>query len=469
MKILVKCLLLTIISSFSICNECKIFSSNFDGSFELGKSVFVVLESLARGIKTVYLSSSGSFKTFEARDFNNELLFKLFVSSKISAVQGLKSFEDTNAFGTQMSLTVFIVENSKEFLRSFKKNSLKNSKILIVVMTQYDEKSSKIQEIFDIFWSFQNFNINVMFRNQNGEICVQTFIPFNEKSCNDTTPILINKFSHGKFDNDINHFFPHKMKNLHNCQVRVSISNNSLPHIFTKDMNDSTHQFSGRDVNLMETLAQSLNFKINYSYFGEVGYIYENGTAKGTLDILKSGDADLSVSDWWLKEKRLKFFDVTNFYVHDQIVFIVPPGRDFTALEKLVYPFSTTLWIAVVVLYLVGIIVIFAVKRRDKNNQNFVFGAGVQNPYLNMFIALIGGAQKILPKRNFSRFLLSIFLLYSLIMRTLYQGAFFKLLKSNKRLEEVQTIEEIVERDYKLYVFPWTADLFQEAEATKNR
>jgi hypothetical protein len=98
-----------------------------------------------------------------------------------------------------------------------------------------------------------------------------------------------------------------------------------------------------------------------------------------------------------------------------------------------------------------------------------VFGTGVRTPCLNLFIAFIGGAQKKLPGRNFARFLLMIFLMYSLVIRTLYQASFYELLRSNKRHEEVQSIDEMIEKDFKFYVGIGNEDFLQKTEAIKNR
>jgi hypothetical protein len=73
----------------------------------------------------------------------------------------------------------------------------------------------EIKEIFSLLWQLQIFNVNAMFENENGEILVKTFLPFSRGNCNNTKPILINRFKDGKFENGIENFFPEKMKNLH--------------------------------------------------------------------------------------------------------------------------------------------------------------------------------------------------------------------------------------------------------------
>jgi hypothetical protein len=113
--------------------------------------------------------------------------------------------------------------------------------------------------------------------------------------------------------------------------------------------------------------------------------------------------------------------------------------------------------------------VIFLINSRSKVVQNFVFGTNVKTPYLNLFIAFIGGSQKKLPGRNFARFLLMMFLMYSLVIRTIYQGSFYQFLKSNKKHREAQSVDELTEKDFKIYAFSAYLELFENFEALKKR
>lgn len=102
-------------------------------------------------------------------------------------------------------------------------------------------------------------------------------------------------------------------------------------------------------------------------------------------------------------------------------------------------------------------------------DQFFVFGAAIRNTYLNVFIDFIGGSQHKLPRRNFAWFILMMFVMYSLVIRTLYQGSFFQLIQSGKRHKEVHTIDEMVANDFIFYVSVGISNIFQGSEATRNR
>lgn len=58
-----------------------------------------------------------------------------------------------------------------------------------------------------------------------------------------------------------------------------------------------------------------------------------------------------------------------------------------------------------------------------------------------------------LPGRNFSRFLLVSFMLFSLVMRTAYQGKQFQFMQNEMRRPDVKTIDEMIESNFTLYVY----------------
>jgi hypothetical protein len=118
---------------------------------------------------------------------------------------------------------------------------------------------------------------------------------------------------------------------------------------------------------------------------------------------------------------------------------------------------------------LTGFLVIFIVSRRSKIVQNFVYGRNVKDPTLNLFIGFIGGSQTVLPGRNFARFLLMSFLMYLLVIRTLYQGSYFKLLQSENKHKSVQSIEEMIEKNFTFYVSVGNFEFFKDTEWLKNR
>lgn len=407
-------------------------------------------------------------QSYESRDFRNDLLAAIFATPKIGLHLEVTGLNSTNA--RRKFFMIYLIESFDDFMEIYVKMDMRilrfNGLYLVVLV---NGEISEIQEIFKHLWKLKIFNVNLISEDRNGTIYVKTFNQFSNGNCNDTTPIVINQFKDEAFINGIENFFPKKMFKLHGCQIRVSVSNDSEPFIVAQRLPNGNYHLSGRDVKLINTIADSLNFKINYTFIGNEGIIYENGSADGHVRVLLDGGSDLGLSNFWLKGYRLKFFDATSSYIGEKIIFVIPPGSELTKFEKLIYPFSPAVWSMVLMCFMIGCFVIFLINRRSKVIRNFVFGTGIPNPYWNVLIGFIGESQPSLPRRNFARYLLMMFLLYSLVMRTLYQASYFDLLQSNRNHKEVETINEMLEQNFKFYVYTGNADLFQATPAIKKR
>jgi hypothetical protein len=147
----------------------------------------------------------------------------------------------------------------------------------------------------------------------------------------------------------------------------------------------------------------------------------------------------------------------------------VPPGRELTPLDKLLFPFTLIVWILLLSCIVFAIVVIIAVECHSKSLQSFIFGERVRNPILNILNALLGGAQHQLPRGTFARFLLMNFLLFTLNVRTLYQGSMYHLMQSNRKYSELQSIDEIVADELKIYVLKLTSDMFSQHSQIGSR
>ncbi|CRK90108.1 CLUMA_CG003826, isoform A [Clunio marinus] len=294
-------------------------------------------------------------------------------------------------------------------------------------------------------------------------------MPFTKKNCHNTSPLLVNEFKNKKFSKSVKDFFPNKFGNLHGCEIRAAISDESEPAVFVAHTKHNKLKVSGRDIRLLQGLSEVMKFSLNFTYVGHSGYFFANGTSKGPLKALLNKEADLSISDWYLKEHRAAFFQNSVPYFSEKLVFVVPPGKPLSPIEKLIYPMTLHAWILLLTCYSFGLVVIFVVGRSSIKYQHFVFGRDKQKPYLNMFAAFIGVSDHALPKRTFARFLLMMFLIFSLVIRSFYQGSFYQLLKSNKHHLKVQTIDEMIKKDFTFYVYSGLSDLFQGTEGIKRR
>lgn len=439
---------------------------NFSSSFPHAVSEIVDKYSSA-----VNLISCEFSKNRQLADIKNDISKQLSLTPSIAFRQFSFSKAPNESFvNSRRKYSVIVLASDfQDFLEIYYilfSHIYKINGLYLILLT--NGEIPEIQNIFNLLWKVQVYDVNVMFEDKNGSILVKTFLPFTKGTCNDTDPVMINEFRDGKFVKDLKDFFPMKIQNLQKCPVNVAISNDSEPYVIVKRLVNGITELTGENIKVINALAQSLNFTIVYTFIGEEGYFHGNGTAKGPLKSLLDSKSDLSINNWWLKINRLKFFDATNFYLLDFVSFVIPSGEELSGFEKLIFPFEAHVWLLTMICFFIGFVVILIVRCHQKLVQFFVFGP-IRSPYYNMMVTFVGGAQSVLPKTNFARFLLMVFLLYALVMRTLYQGAFYQLLRSNKHHKELQSIEEMVEKEYTFLSIPGMMDLFLTIDITRKR
>lgn len=331
----------------------------------------------------------------------------------------------------------------------------------------------ELHKIFQAMYEKKIFNSNAIYVGDNGEIRIKSFLPFRNKKCGDTTPQTW-KTIDGTFKGDWNTILPNKTKNLHGCTVRfVTVHRCPATCVSTKvklvnDVNGTSlrnvTQVDGFEINILRTIAKTLNFKMERKVlYGieQAGSVNKNGTATGALKILLSNESDIAIGGFALRQTFTEYLDPSMVYFSMPIIFAISPGRKYTGFEKLLRPFDLLVWFLITSTLTIGILVIILMNYKFKGCRSFVFGTRTGNPVVNMLIAMFAQTQKRLPGRNFSRFLLMSFLLFCLVQRNVYQGSLYIFLRSDGRQKEVQSISEMIEKDFRFYMYPTAAAIME--------
>jgi len=132
--------------------------------------------------------------------------------------------------------------------------------------------------------------------------------------------------------------------------------------------------------------------------------------------------------------------------------FQVPNGRLFSSFEKLAKPFTFLTWFCVLIILISSFAVVFLLNLRPRVVKNFVYGRNIKTPCLNIANIFFGGSLHALPTRNFARTLIGIFMIYSLVIRSSYQGALFKFMKGDFREEPVNDLKTMIDQVFTFYV-----------------
>lgn len=108
--------------------------------------------------------------------------------------------------------------------------------------------------------------------------------------------------------------------------------------------------------------------------------------------------------------------------------------------------------------FVISFFVVFLLKYQPSTVRNFVYGNDIKTPCLNIANIFFGGSLHKLPVRNFARTLIGLFMIYSLVIRSSYQGALFNFMKGDFREEPVNDLKTMVEQDFTFYVIESSVD-----------
>lgn len=112
-------------------------------------------------------------------------------------------------------------------------------------------------------------------------------------------------------------------------------------------------------------------------------------------------------------------------------------------------------------LFGLGFITIVILKFSSTNKREFFLGSRNRTPFLNMVNIFFGGSIVRVPTRNFARTLFCIWILTCIVIRSAYQGAIFDFIKKAKNVPALDTVPQLVENDYTLYMRASTLNMLK--------
>lgn len=243
---------------------------------------------------------------------------------------------------------------------------------------------------------------------------------FTKNKCRSNHFVTINRFRKSTMKWTNSNFYPNKYKNFHACDLSVgthTIKKSGVTIVFENHFNLNARLKVMRSPKEVQQCV-GCDFTQEFVQFdGDVKYI-------------------TSVA--------LTF---------EKLTFTVPPGELHSPLEKMFLMFDEELWIAIFATLFIGVVIIQVINFASKKMQNFVFGMNIKTPTLNLVSIFLTGGQYRVPGRNFARFILMLFIVWCLIIRTCYQSTLFKLLQTDSRKPPIKTIDELDEKGFVLYGF----------------
>lgn len=371
----------------------------------------------------------------------HELIVQDFVS-RFMKPESSSTFSSTTEYARN-SINFIIIHS----LNSFKRISSLPTKRLddIKVIIWIQESSKNVLRVMEIFEKFRSTNIIEVYiiYEENRRIIVMTFKPYSTKNCW-TLPVTVGNFSLKDLVPEDFIYTPEPLTNFFKCPLRFGAYLDK-PYLFCHNVTCNWEDYIGRDANLMKTLSKALNSSVQLEFFS---------VREAISSLSKTNASDVIIGDFFLRHERVQEVASSIPYFLSEVGFVIPSGRPFHPLESFLKPFQTSVWICLGVTFMALFIFIFVTgKTTSKNVQNLVFGKLISSPAMNFIAVAFGVPQNRLPSMNFARFLLMCFIMFCVVMRSVYQGSLYRFLQSNMDQKAIETIDEMVKEDFSFYTF----------------
>lgn len=235
---------------------------------------------------------------------------------------------------------------------------------------------------------------------------LKTFTFYSHGRCNQKFLAVVNKFSKQDRKWQNLQFFL-KFENFFGCQLSFLEFDRPFSVFITYSRIHGKQIVQGYAIDFINAIARHLNFTPYHNMFNDVTKKAANVNIRNDMSLRVGSMSNSNV------QIRLTIVD----FMSDTSSFLIPPGEEYTPFEKMFLPFDHATWVAITITMLIAVIVIQCLNYTSIRIRNLVYGDNVTTPTLNVLIAFMGGGQTVIPKKSFARFLLMMFIIFSLIIR----------------------------------------------------
>lgn len=235
---------------------------------------------------------------------------------------------------------------------------------------------------------------------------------------------VINVFSVSSMTWQLETFIP-IYSDYHNCEIVI------YPMVIQFLSHSYADKFKVRQyANILDIFVKHYN----------LSYFVANGSVKGFPDIVMPARFNNSA----VKMYNIMHVTPSVYYFTSRLLVSLDSPR--TLLQKLEMPFDSITWQIIIASFVLSYLTIFVVNFLPAVVQKFVYGTRVTTPCLNVFQIVMGLSLSRIPGRNFARFILTLFTIYCLIIRTSYQGKLFEFLNDEITKPTANNLNEVLEK-----------------------
>jgi hypothetical protein len=252
----------------------------------------------------------------------------------------------------------------------------------------------------------------------NATVDIHTWFPFTEEHCRgpvDRTVILdqcaVN--SECQFVKNAK-LFPDKMSNFHGCVLTASTYTHE-PFIISKTKNDSNFtQYSGVEINVLQTIARQLNFTVQYlpETKRKVHKFFS------LYDEVKEKQSDVGFASAPYTSHAVGYRDHTIGYVQETIKWFGPHAQQIPHWKGLVILFTPLMWLVVLIVYLIASLIFWSLSNVHTSVNEHVSYTNPVVCFLHTFSVLLGQAVFVRPQTLNLRLFFVVWVYYCLLINT---------------------------------------------------
>jgi hypothetical protein len=242
-------------------------------------------------------------------------------------------------------------------------------------------------ELFNIGLGMASNKIDFLVNETPQSIDLATVFMYSPGACFQPQFEVVNRFTRTRMKWENSNFFVEKYRNFYNCPIEFK----SL-EVKTK-FHREFYTIFANDLRFQPVFTAKNHFELGLDF-----YFYHTDTL--------SGVAAKNIS----------------FYVIDISIrsIYIPPGELYGDYEKMLLPFDVGSWIGISLTVLFVVAAITAFKVFSPSNQELFLGRNNRSPWMNFVSILLNGNQHTNLIGNVPRMFLMIFLLWSIVIRSVF-------------------------------------------------
>ncbi|XP_058817199.1 ionotropic receptor 21a-like [Topomyia yanbarensis] len=301
-------------------------------------------------------------------------------------------------------------------------------------------------------------------------VSVYSYFPYHSEHCGVAKPFLFQKILNGDTVHLNKNLLPNSLNNFQNCtlkagtfEIRPFISVESTP-------NKIDFKIGGLEAHFIETVAEKLNFQIKYQLTPghyQWGFIGKHNSTS-LMKMIQKEQVDFGIASIALTKARHQYLQAGTAHYTTIVVFGIPDGRLYTPLEKLLRPFATPVWYALICCITAATVAVAIIQRSSRLKPHFI-GNNTANPILNVFHIFFGNSIVGSTEQNSGRLLLFSWIYYCFVIRTVYQGLLFQYLRGDERWPRVTSISDINKERLTYHMTDITVRYFTSTPHVLNR